>query len=87
MDGRGRVDRQRAMANMFERCSSLTNLDLSSFDTSKVEDMYFMFGSCSSLNNLDISNFKTQLVEDMSHMFDGCKNVQSLNLKGLILLK
>ena len=28
---------------MFESCSSLTNLDLRSFDTSKVTDMRWMF--------------------------------------------
>ena len=34
---------------MFRGCSSLTSLDLSSFNTSNVTDMQYMFYSCSSL--------------------------------------
>lgn len=41
---------------MFSYCSSLTSLDLSSFDTSQVTDMDRMFVDCSSLTNLDMRN-------------------------------
>lgn len=37
-------------------CENLTNLDLSSFDTSKVTDMGFMFWSCNKLS-LDCSHW------------------------------
>ena len=46
---------------MFTQCSSLTNLDLSSFDTSKVADMGFMFFSCSNLT-LDCSHWNVDKV-------------------------
>ena len=65
---------------MFENCSSLTNLDLSSFDTSNVTDMYGMFDGCSSLTNLDLSGFNTSNVTDMSHMFIGCSSLTNLDL-------
>ena len=46
----------------FYRSKSLTNLDLSKFNTSKVTDMSGMFEYCESLTNLDLSNFNTQNV-------------------------
>lgn len=42
---------------MFERCSSLTSLDVSNFNTSNVTAMSSMFYDCSSLTGLDVSNF------------------------------
>ena len=45
------------MHHMFGKCSSLITLDLSSFDTSWVEDMGYMFAECESLKTLDISSF------------------------------
>ena len=42
---------------MFRECSSLTNLDVSNFDTSQVTNMGNMFSECNSLTNLDVSNF------------------------------
>lgn len=41
---------------MFSNCQSLTNLDLSNFDTSKVTYMSRMFSSCSNLT-LDCSHW------------------------------
>ena len=67
---------------MFEYCSSLTNLDLSVFNTSKVTDMSYMFKGCSSLTNLDLSNFDTTNVTDMSDMFYGCSSLTNLDLSG-----
>lgn len=42
---------------MFERCVSLISLDLSSFDTSKVQEMKYMFQSCYSLIYLNLISF------------------------------
>ena len=44
------------MGYMFSSCSSLTTLDLSGFDTSKVTDMSNMFNSCYKLSNLTLGN-------------------------------
>ena len=65
---------------MFYGCSSLTNLDLSSFNTSNVTDMYSMFYGCSSLTNLDLSSFNTSNVTDMDYMFYGCSSLTNLDL-------
>ena len=67
---------------MFIACSSLTNLDLSNFDTSNVTDMSYMFYCCSGLTNLDLSNFDTSNVTDMSYMFYDCNSLTNLNLSG-----
>ena len=51
---------------MFNGCSSLTNLNLSNFNTQNVTNMFCMFNGCSSLTNLNLSNFNTQNFIDMS---------------------
>lgn len=58
----------------------LTELDLSSFDTSKVTHMNHMFYFCAKLTTLDVSNFNTSNVTDMNNMFSYCESLTSLNL-------
>ena len=65
---------------MFDGCSSLTNLNLSNFNTQKVTNMEYMFKGCSSLTNLNLSNFNTQNVTDMYWMFDGCSSLKKGNI-------
>ena len=69
-------------ANMFSRCTSLTSLDLSNFDTSNVTDMGVMFNSCSGLTSLDLSNFDTSKVTSMIGMFFECTSLTSLKMMG-----
>ena len=66
--------------SMFDRCSHITSLDLSHFDTSKVTDMNKMFMYCSSLTSLDLSNFNTSKVTNMYGMFSCCSHLTSLDL-------
>ena len=65
---------------MFEDMRSLTTLDLSNFDTSKVTDMREMFRDMHSLTTLDLSNFDTSNVTDMVYMFDNMRSLTTLNL-------
>ncbi len=65
---------------MFYNFSSLTNLDLSNFDTSNVINMYNMFAYCESLTELDLSTFDTSKVTNMSGMFYKDKALTNLNL-------
>ena len=60
--------------------SDFTSLDLSSFDTSNVTDMFCMFQWCGSLQNLDLSSFDTSNVTNMSSMFGRCGSLQNLDL-------
>ena len=68
------------MSHMFSACKSLTNIDLSSFDTSNVTDMCSMFFSCKSLTNIDLSSFDTSNVTDMSEMFFFCEALTNIDL-------
>ena len=70
----------KSMKMMFASCSSLTSVDLSSFDTSEVTDMQHMFNSCSSLTSVDLSSFDTSKVTTMSYMFQDCTALTSLDL-------
>ena len=68
------------MTSMFSGCSALTSLDLTNFNTSKVESMCDMFEDCSALESLNLTKFNTANVTDMSGMFYKCQNLSSLNL-------
>ena len=65
---------------LFYGCHTLTNLDLSHFNTKNVTNMNNMFYGCKSLKNLNLSNFNTQKVNDMSRMFYGCESLTDLIL-------
>jgi len=67
--------------HMFACCDNLTKIDLTSFDTSKVENMGFMFFGCRSLVELDLSNFNTSNVTNMEDLFYGCNNLKNIELR------
>jgi surface protein len=66
--------------NMFKDCASITEINLSAFDSSKVTSMDNMFEGCSSLTSIDLSNLKTSSVKRMNFMFSGCPSLTSLHL-------
>ena len=68
------------MNSMFEGCSALTHLDLSSFNTARVRCMYSMFQGCRSLKSLDLSSFNGSAVEDLQNMFADCTALTHLDL-------
>ncbi len=62
------------MGSMFDNCSSLTSLDLSSFDTGNVTDMSAMFANRGNLKTIYVGdNWSTQKVTSSDAMFDGCE--------------
>jgi len=65
---------------MFLGCDSLTNINLSNFNTKNVTNMNSMFSECFSLTNINLSNFNTQNVTDMKYMFCGCESLININL-------
>ena len=69
-----------SMSYMFELCSSLTNLDLSKWNTDRVTDIGYMFHFMSNLENLNISNFDTSEVTNMNSMFTGCIKLKTLDV-------
>ena len=71
---------------LFNDFTGLTSLDLSSFETKPVTDMYMMFGDCSSLESLDLSMFDVSNVTEISNMFQGCSSLTTLDLSNWNLL-
>jgi len=65
---------------MFDGCKSLTNIDLSNFNTQNVINMVSMFSWCNSLKNIDLSNFNTQNVTNMNFMFNCCESLNKENV-------
>lgn len=68
------------MQLMFYRCSNLTSINLSNFDTSNVNNMFGAFSECSSLTSLDVSNFNTSSVTNMNNTFNNCSSLTSLDV-------
>ena len=65
---------------LFYRCGSLTNIDLSNFNTQNINNMSSMFLGCYSLTNINLSNFNAKNVTNMDFMFSGCKSLKNINL-------
>ena len=76
-----------SMVSMFESCTSLKELDLTGFNTPKLEDMSRMFWGCSGLTSLDLSHFDVSSVLDMSSMFYDCRALTSINLSNWVTSK
>lgn len=65
---------------MFNNCTSLTELDLSSSNAEKVTDMSKMFNGCSALSKLVLTDFKTEQVSTMENMFCICSTLETLDV-------
>ena len=65
---------------MLYNCSSLKELNFSSFNTNQVTSMHEMFYNCSLLNELNLSSFNTNKVHTMTAMFAFCTSLKKLNL-------
>ena len=68
-------------ANMFAYFTGMTDVDLSSFDTSEVEDMNSMFYFNFALEKLDVSRFDTRRVRSMYAMFDNLTTLKELDVR------
>ncbi len=64
-------------SSMFSNCSSLTNLDLSSFNTSKVIDMWNMFLFCKNLTTT-INIYTSSVI--YINMFGGAATVSGAQI-------
>ncbi|MBO4850843.1 MAG: BspA family leucine-rich repeat surface protein [Prevotella sp.] len=75
------------MRSMFNKCSSLVTLDLSTFNTSKVTNMAGMFNDCAKLTSIDLSSFNTSNVTTMENMFIRCYGLVSLDVSNFDMSK
>ena len=68
---------------MFSECYSLTNIDLSNFNTKNIINMNNMFHGCNSLVNIKLSNLNTQNITSMSGIFSGCISLKNVDLSNI----
>ena len=68
------------MDYMFSKCFKLANLNVSKFNTSKVENMENMFLQCKVLPSIDLSHFDTSKVTNFQFMFSQCEALTELDL-------
>ena len=66
------------MSMMFDGCKALKEINLASFNTSKVINMSSMFAYSSSLNYIDLSTFTTGFSTDISDMFTNCTSLKNI---------
>lgn len=70
----------RDMRHLFSGMSSLTSLDVSSWNTSNATDMRNLFSGASSLTSLNLSTWNTDRVTRMDNAFMGTSSLVSLNV-------
>ena len=68
------------MSYMFANCNNLTSIDVSNFNTNKVNNMLGMFSNCQKSAYIDVSKFNTENVTNMSWMFASCSSLPSLDV-------
>jgi len=65
---------------MFNNLDNIISIDLSNFDTSKVESFRIMFKNCIYLKSINLNNVNTSSAKIMESMFYGCSGLETLNL-------
>ena len=68
------------MQCMFYGCSNLESLDLSSFNTSQVQDMTSMFWNCGKLITLDLRSFDAEQTMYSQWMLSGCNGLEQVKM-------
>lgn len=62
-------------------------LDLSSWNVSNVQSMYYMFNGCSHLRTINTTGWNISNVEQMDGMFGNCQYLQSFDMSNWNVLK
>ncbi|WP_143141751.1 BspA family leucine-rich repeat surface protein, partial [Enterococcus caccae] len=68
------------MERTFADCTSLVSLDLTSWNTSKVQDIFSIFNGCVNMENLDVSTWDTQSITAITYAFASMTKLKALNL-------
>ena len=66
--------------NMFFNMDNIISIDLSKFDSSKVNEMSSMFYGCTKLESINLKNMNTSSLKDMIYMFYDCQSLKYLDL-------
>jgi surface protein len=68
------------MFSIFRCCNSLTSIDVSNWNTSKLGGCHAAFFECNSLTKLDLSNWDVSNLGQCYWMFERCTSLVELNL-------
>lgn len=79
VDIQGTINVGSTLAAMFQNCSNISSLNLSSFDMSNVTNIQCLFQNCSSLSSLTLPNQYVNIT-DMTAAFSGCSSLTSLTI-------
>lgn len=71
------------MNQMFFKCKSLKNIDVSTWNTSSVTNMFGAFRACTSLEVLDMSSWDVSRVTTMASLFQSSPNNGLMKLKSI----
>ena len=71
------------MDYLFGSCSSLPDVNLSSFNTSLVNSYTYMFNGCNKLTSLDLSNFEGKYSCGFNQMFMSLKSLKYIDISSL----
>ena len=66
---------------MFYDCSSLTNIDLSNFNTNNVTNMSYMFSACWKFTKDNIITCNKKILESLIHMNKEIEKINFINMK------
>lgn len=73
------VSRLTSLAGCFYNCTSLTNVDVSTWKTNNVTNLFWLFANDQKLNNVSsLANWNTLNVRNMNGMFAYCMNLTNL---------
>lgn len=79
-----KTDNVTDMTAMFEGCSSLETIDLSSFNTANVTSLNALFSGCTSLQSVTLGTMNTEKVTDMRALFYNCPLLTTIDLSSFV---
>ena len=79
--GNMNISKADGISYVFSNCSTLTQLDLSNWDTRNVRYMIGTFSGCTNLTEINCSGWNTSKVYNMQAAFYNCKSLQTLPVR------
>ena len=76
------------MKSVFKDCKSLSKIDLSFINTSKLKSVYNLFYGCSNLQHINLSKLilNADSFNTIEEMFTGCKKLKEIVLSCFLLI-
>ena len=75
------ISKAEGLSYVFHNCSSLTQLDLSNWDTGKIQYMIATFSGCTNLTGINCSTWNTNKVYNMQQAFLNCNSLETIPVR------